>query len=244
MYWGSKEGTGWDARPPMTQMSKVKLWGVPLSQPFRSVAWACLQKRLPFEVKLCVPGSSGKGGSRSDPFLALNPSGTVPLLQDGELTLAQSPAIMCYLANRHGWKSLYPADHAKRAGVDSYLHWHHSNTRRLAFLFAQIGALVSVPHLPHAGLSSEQFSPSFSCGSPPGPCPRQRRGRGGANRWAESPLNPRLLLATLVDFPRGRSRGVAGAGWGWGRNLVRCWRCRGCYRLLSFADVHALTPSN
>ena len=33
------------------------LHGVPLSQPFRAVAWACLQKRLPFEVKMVVPGN-------------------------------------------------------------------------------------------------------------------------------------------------------------------------------------------
>ena len=42
----------------------LKLHGVPLSQPFRSVAWACLQKRLPFEVALVVPGMTSKMGSK------------------------------------------------------------------------------------------------------------------------------------------------------------------------------------
>ena len=77
------------------RMPPTALHGVPLSQPFRAVAWACLQKRLPFEVKMVVPGSTrAPHGSRSDDFLKLNPAGTVPLLQDDLVTLAESPAIL------------------------------------------------------------------------------------------------------------------------------------------------------
>ena len=48
----------------------LRLHGVPLSQPFRSVAWTLLQKRVPFEVSLCVPGSGGKRGSKQQPLQA------------------------------------------------------------------------------------------------------------------------------------------------------------------------------
>ena len=54
----------------------LTLHGVPLSQPFRSVAWACLQKRVPFVAQLVVPGSTAKMGSRSASHLEFNPSGT------------------------------------------------------------------------------------------------------------------------------------------------------------------------
>ena len=41
----------------------LKLYGVPLSQPFRSVAWALLKKREPFTVKMVVPGMKVSEGT-------------------------------------------------------------------------------------------------------------------------------------------------------------------------------------
>ena len=114
----------------------VKLHGVPLSQPFRSVAWACLQKRLRFEVQLVVPGMSDKRGSRGEPYLKLNPLGTVPTLEDGSVVIAESAAMLSYLANKHSWTDLYPLDPVARARVDSFMHWHHSGTRQIAGGFA------------------------------------------------------------------------------------------------------------
>lgn len=34
-----------------------------------------------------------------------------------------------YLAERNGWKELYPEDPQQRAKIHQYLHWHHSNAR-------------------------------------------------------------------------------------------------------------------
>ena len=63
----------------------LKLHGVPLSQPFRSVAWACLQKRLPFEVALVVPGMSSKMGSKG-PALQRGQSAPLAASQLGSCT--------------------------------------------------------------------------------------------------------------------------------------------------------------
>ena len=41
-------------------------------------------------------------------------------------------AILCYLAQRHGWEGLYPTKLRERASVDEYLHWHHANAREYA----------------------------------------------------------------------------------------------------------------
>ena len=114
----------------------LKLYGVPLSQPFRSVAWACLQKRLPFEVKLIVPGMASKVGSKGEAYLKLNPLGTVPTLEDGGVVVMESAAMLSYLANKHQWTDLYPQEPAARARVDSFMHWHHAGTRTLAGGFA------------------------------------------------------------------------------------------------------------
>ena len=71
----------------------TRLHGVPLSQPFRSVAWAMLQKRLPFDVSMVVPGISTRNGSRNEAFLKMNPTGSIPMLEDSEagVTLFESP---------------------------------------------------------------------------------------------------------------------------------------------------------
>lgn len=112
----------------------IRLHGVPLSQPFRSVAWALLQKRLPFEVKMAVPGSTRKGGTGSKEFLALNPTGNVPFLEDGDTRVSEAAAILVHLCQSNGWSDLYPYAEAGplKSKVDEYCHWHHSNTRLLA----------------------------------------------------------------------------------------------------------------
>jgi glutathione S-transferase len=109
-------------------MSVLKLYGVPLSKPFQSVAWTLLQLGIQFEVKLAVPGMSGKIGTKNELFKSLTPHGhtQVPLLVDGDLAISESPAIMAYACERYGNGRLYAAcGTTQKAIVDSYLHWHH-----------------------------------------------------------------------------------------------------------------------
>eukprot|EP00932_Pfiesteria_piscicida_P018017 SRR837773.4888.p1 GENE.SRR837773.4888~~SRR837773.4888.p1 ORF type:complete len:293 (-),score=81.13 SRR837773.4888:108-959(-) len=107
----------------------LKVYGVPLSQPFRSVIWPLLIKRVPFEVVVTVPGSAGRRGSRSEEFLNKNPLGTVPILEDDGFVVLESPAILCYLADKLGWHDFYPTDLVARTSIASYMHWHHTGTR-------------------------------------------------------------------------------------------------------------------
>src|SRR5690242_10517287 len=55
---------------------------------------------------------------RPDWYLELNPFGGVPYVVDGDVALAESQAILRYLAVREGRDDLYPADPARRARVD------------------------------------------------------------------------------------------------------------------------------
>ena len=107
------------------------LHGVPFSQPVRAVTWLMLAQELPFEPVLVIPGSASANGSRHPSFLARNPAGTVPVYEEPDtgLVIAEAHAIMTYLCNRHGWHALYPAEPARRARVDWYLHYHHRNVR-------------------------------------------------------------------------------------------------------------------
>ena len=54
---------------------------------------------------------------------ALNPMGKVPVLEDGDLVLWESHAIMQYLCALTPGQTVYPAAPRARAEVDRWLHW-------------------------------------------------------------------------------------------------------------------------
>uniref|UniRef100_A0A7S4AKU8 GST N-terminal domain-containing protein n=1 Tax=Pseudo-nitzschia australis TaxID=44445 RepID=A0A7S4AKU8_9STRA len=123
--------------------TSIRLLGVPLSQPFTSCAWTTLQLGVPFEIEIAVPGASSKMGTKHENFQNLTSirSTKVPVLVDGDIALAESPAIMAYLCERYGSENgqipnLYASPGSeKKAMIDSYMHWHHTNTRSVAKLF-------------------------------------------------------------------------------------------------------------
>ncbi|MFM0415250.1 glutathione S-transferase family protein [Paraburkholderia aromaticivorans] len=73
---------------------------------------------LPFEV---VELDMKAGDNRKPAYLALNPFGQVPTIQDGELTLFDSNAILVYLAKRYGDASWLPEDPLGAATVQRWL---------------------------------------------------------------------------------------------------------------------------
>ena len=88
----------------------------PVSSNAQRVRFLLFELGLEFERNLIPPAKP-----RPDSHLALNPLGLVPVLQDGDLTLAESNAILRYLAAKAGRDDLYPADLAARAQVDMLL---------------------------------------------------------------------------------------------------------------------------
>ncbi len=56
------------------------------------------------------------------PYLAINPSGMVPMLEDGDFRLTESSAILKYLAEKTG-SPAYPADLRKRAKINEMMDW-------------------------------------------------------------------------------------------------------------------------
>ena len=99
----------------------LTIYGSPASQPSRTVFWACLFNDLPFKL----------GDARDPSFPAghTNPRGQVPWMVEGDFVLAEMSAIVCYLADRHGWSGLYPEDLRVRARIQQFLHMHHSLVR-------------------------------------------------------------------------------------------------------------------
>lgn len=112
----------------------LKIYGVPNSQPVRAVVWACLLKKLPFEFLMTSQNVAAK---QPEYLQKVNPRGTIPAIEDEGVTLWESNAILIYLAEKHGWTDIWPADLMARAQVNQYLHFHHRNTRELVAVWSR-----------------------------------------------------------------------------------------------------------
>ena len=80
------------------------------------------------------------GGQRSPEFLAMNPNGKVPVLEDGDFVLWESTAIINYLAARAEHTTLYPADPTVRAHIHKWQSWTLMHLVRVTdvFLFENV----------------------------------------------------------------------------------------------------------
>jgi len=66
----------------------------------------------------------GNGEHKSPAYLKLNPNGLIPVLQDGELVLYETAAILLHLADTHAQAGLAPAlGTAERAQFYKWLIW-------------------------------------------------------------------------------------------------------------------------
>lgn len=103
----------------------------PNSQPSRAVLAFLALNHIPFEnhnIDFAV------GEQKSAEFLQINPLGQVPAIVHGDLKLNESGAILLYLAEVfHVNNQWLPADIKDKANINSYLHWHHANTRKHAY---------------------------------------------------------------------------------------------------------------
>lgn len=70
-----------------------------------------------------------KGEHKTPEFLAINPNGKVPALQDGDVNLWESHAIMCYLAHKAG-SDLWPKDDLTRIEIIKWLQWDTAHFSR------------------------------------------------------------------------------------------------------------------
>lgn len=91
----------------------LTLYDFPTSGNARKVRLLLAELELEFE-HVPVP----RARPRPDWYVQLNPFGGVPAIRDGDLVVAESQAILRYLATREGRTDLYPTDVTARARVD------------------------------------------------------------------------------------------------------------------------------
>jgi glutathione S-transferase len=84
------------------------------------VLWTLDELGLAYE-RIDVGGPFG--GNREPGYLALNPNGLVPTIEDGDLTLWESNAIVRYLGARYGAAPFLPDEPGARARADMWMDW-------------------------------------------------------------------------------------------------------------------------
>ena len=72
-----------------------------------------------------------KGAQKDPAFLAVNPNGKIPALEDGQVTLWESHAIMAYLALKAG-SDLWPGDALTQIEIMKWLNWDTAHFSRHA----------------------------------------------------------------------------------------------------------------
>jgi glutathione S-transferase len=80
------------------------------------------------------------GENRRPKFLALNPNGLVPVLQDGDFVLWETLAILEYLGSIVAAHFLLPGDRQERADVSRWMAWGlaHWNPSLQPFIFERM----------------------------------------------------------------------------------------------------------
>ncbi|QJR11879.1 Disulfide-bond oxidoreductase YfcG [Usitatibacter rugosus] len=96
----------------------LKIYGAPRSRAFR-VLWAAEELGIPYEH---IP-TDFQDGSKKPEFLAINPNGRIPAIDDGGFHLFESLAITMYLAKKHGGAKLYPATPEAEACLWQWSLW-------------------------------------------------------------------------------------------------------------------------
>ncbi|KAK1753998.1 glutathione S-transferase [Echria macrotheca] len=85
------------------------------------ILWLCEELGLPYDLKLY----------QRTPILAppeykkLHPAGTAPIIQDGDLTLAESAACIEYISHRHAAGRLFVPPSAPAQAYADFLYWFH-----------------------------------------------------------------------------------------------------------------------
>src|SRR5215469_16904211 len=98
----------------------IKIWGRNTSVNVQKVMWAVGELELPHE-RIDIGGSFGK--NKEPAYLAMNPNGLVPTLEEDGFLLWESNSIVRYLAAKYGAGKLEPADAHARARASSWMDW-------------------------------------------------------------------------------------------------------------------------
>jgi glutathione S-transferase len=98
----------------------LRIWGRTNSFNVQKVLWAAAEVGVPHER---IDAGGAFGGLDTDSYTALNPNRRIPVVEDGDLALWESNAIVRYLAAKYGSGTLWPEDPGIRSLSDRWMDW-------------------------------------------------------------------------------------------------------------------------
>lgn len=104
-----------------------RIWGRTNSINVMKVLWACEELGLAYE-RIDAGGPFGR--VKEPAFLAMNPNGLIPVLEEDGFVLWESNAIVRYLGEAHGGESgLWPKEARVRALADQWMDWQQTTAQ-------------------------------------------------------------------------------------------------------------------
>ena len=104
----------------------MKLYYHPVSTTSRPIMMFVADENIKMDLQLV---DLMTGEHVKPPYLALNPNGLVPMLEDGDFRLTEASAILKYLAEKTG-SAAYPKDLRERARVNERMDWFNTQLYR------------------------------------------------------------------------------------------------------------------
>jgi glutathione S-transferase len=98
----------------------MKVWGRENSINVQKVLWCCGELGLSPQR---IPAGGEFGGTDDPQYVAMNPTGLVPTLDDDGFFLWESNVIVRYLAQKYGLESLCPGDGQARFDGERWMDW-------------------------------------------------------------------------------------------------------------------------
>ena len=90
-------------------MSGLRIYGIARTRAFRAL-WVAMELGIDYEH---IPLEIGSAGARTPEFLAVNPNGRLPAIDDDGFVLWESLAITLYLAKKHSIGGALSGDASK-----------------------------------------------------------------------------------------------------------------------------------
>ena len=106
----------------------LKILGRLSSVNVQKVVWAAGEAGQAFE-RIDIGGPFG--GNREPAYLAKNPNGQVPVLEDGDVHIWESNAIVRYIAAQYGRDTIWEEDPARRSEGDRWMDWALGELQRV-----------------------------------------------------------------------------------------------------------------
>ncbi|GHB22056.1 glutathione S-transferase family protein [Salinicola rhizosphaerae] len=98
----------------------LTIWGRRNSYNVQKVLWLADELNIDYRHRLA---GGETGGLDAESFLSMNPNGRIPVLEDGDLVVWETDAILRYLSSAYASRAFSPRSAAAQSHIDRWMAW-------------------------------------------------------------------------------------------------------------------------